>query len=199
MVFYAPLAKDIIDKAGGKVMTQTGTITFQTYCGIQCAYFDGSSYLVGDWSEITGASPCTLSAWLYSENFGYSPAFNIGSPSVHHWRMIGLTTDEGNIYASLFSTTDGDLKSSASGAYAWHHILATFDSAVTTLYIDGVQSGTLAIVPETTTGYIAIGRDTNGNSANTVGYIASCRVFSRILTAEEIAALYAEHSGDITF
>jgi hypothetical protein len=79
---------------------------------------------------------------------------------------------------------------------AWHHIVATFDSSATSVYVDGVYQGgetPNAGAIRTNGGVLNIGSTdfaVNGALDGFNGKIDEVRVYNRALTASEVARLY---------
>lgn len=63
LVFYAPLAENA-DCA--YTLTNSGSVTFQTFGGRQCAYFDGSSALYNNSFQVADAFTFSFHAYFQS-------------------------------------------------------------------------------------------------------------------------------------
>lgn len=98
------------------------------------------------------------------------------------WKCVSTA---GNIDAS----TDIDITK-------WHHVCITLDKPNVKLYIDGtlIGSTTLSI---NLTNWVAIGANFKGydripRDSWFYGYLAAARIYNRVLTDDEIAALASE-------
>ena len=159
----------------------------------------------GDFVQVSGmfAEPAnvTLAAWVNLENVG-----NQGSDLISLGDNVSLRLDlaSGNGVGGHFY--DGSTWTTMnSGQYVegtgWRHVAYVFDDAndVHTIYIDGVAIGSAA-----TTGSISyslgantlIGMHGNGDADYAFdGQIDDARVYTRALSADEIAALAADSSS----
>jgi len=75
-------------------------------------------------------------------------------------------------------------------ASEWHHVLATYDGSVVTLYVDGVADpNTLPCNELSPYQSLKIGWDTYQQNRRWKGRIDEARIYGRVLTAEEITLL----------
>ncbi|NJM56029.1 MAG: LamG domain-containing protein [Verrucomicrobiae bacterium] len=82
--------------------------------------------------------------------------------------------------------------SSFRSADVWHHIAGTFDGTEVKLFVNGVPDGTAAangsMAIEDT--MLALGRIASQDAGHWLGEIDELRLYSRVLSAEEIAVLF---------
>lgn len=189
LVFHAPLTASASSAATGQTLIPTGTVTYQTEDGIACAYFDGSSRLSFEMDSLL--TTLSFSAW-----FKYSSSGNDGN-------IIALgTPDSWGEFACIYCAVNneqvgwsswGDDQFYSCTADEWHHIAILADSSngSVSIYIDGALAGTTyhSWNLQSLNGWIG----GNGlSSYNYTGYIASARIYDRLLTSAEVAELAAE-------
>lgn len=194
LIFYASLAEDSTAETGQDVTTY-GNISWGIISGIPCATFTNNSYLKYSFSEISGNEPSTLSAWLNSKTdpdtlrvpYQCGVEFT-GTRNNDTIRQIGVVSDNYLGGAWYGSELGSSIKAYNTG---WHNVVITYDYPTGKLYVDGVFQSSGTFYLNTTTGYLSIGADVNGDTPFSGG-IASCRVYDRALNEEEILALSKE-------
>lgn len=178
--------------------------------GVGSRDFNGSSNRI-DWASIatlTG-SPITISAWIYS-------AYSAGTDYIFMTHQAGDAATGFIVYQT--STTKISLSRSGTTVLfrtvdapstlvgAWHHVLATHDGTFndyTTVhvYIDGTEgthfNGANGASENAVAGSWAIGGRIFDDARNFEGKIAQVGVWSRVLTAGEIANLAAGYAPDL--
>ena len=184
MVFYAPLAESSAAAETGQVFTQTGTVAYTTENGIPCAYFNGSARLSFEMASLLRT--LSISAWFKCSNSSTTPVI-LGTPgSSHHTASIYIASSN----AGWSSWGDDKLYSCTAGV--WHHmaLCANSSDGSVDVYIDGTLAGTSYHTWELqqTNGWL--GGNTQGYGLN--GYLAAVRIYDRLLTSSEVAALAAE-------
>lgn len=184
MVFYAPLAESSAAAVTGQVFTQTGTVAYTTEDGIPCAYFNGNARLSFEMESLL--STLSISAWLKYSNNSITPVV-LGSPgSSHHTASIYSV----NSQVGWSSWADDKTYPCSSGV--WHHIALCANSSdrSVNVYIDGTLAGTSYHTWELQQKNGWLGGNTQGYALN--GYLAAVRIYDRLLTSSEVAALAAE-------
>jgi hypothetical protein len=151
--------------------------------------FNGSNtYVAGP--SISISNTITASAWVYSSNFNQN-GFVIGRNPVNtQWELFFEATvlrwRGGAAENTVFCNIPTNNK--------WHHIVGTQTGTTGTLYIDGVQCGTGTVTAiGNAAGTVDIGRFASAYHFN--GLIDDVRLYNRVLTASEVAALY--RSGEV--
>lgn len=193
LVFYLPLSETTIADVGPG-LTASGTIVHTVMNGIQCAYFNGSSYLrASAVSMPTGASPRALSLW-----FKYKDIPGATSSDAAVFAGWGTTTSLGRfdayveaqelyiIYSSGALKTDIKIQDTN-----WHHVLLQYDGSTSEIYYDGQLAASEAKTINTRNNYLYIGAREYGEYAFD-GYLAGIRIYNRAMTSTEIAYLASE-------
>jgi hypothetical protein len=160
-----------------------------------CLIFDGSNDIV----STAGAAPfgtgdLTLAVWAKTGTIGsYQFCRMIDDYNTH----IGMTQAGG--YYSCYASRDRTGTVAQSGTIAtpgdWHHYAVTFQASADTciLYVDGAASpnSTPQACGAESAGY-AVGLGARYDSVYSyVGRMQDARVYTRVLTAAQVAALYA--------
>ncbi|MCP4411792.1 MAG: LamG domain-containing protein, partial [Gammaproteobacteria bacterium] len=163
--------------------------------------FDGLNDYVdvgnGDPMNISG-SELTLEAWIYATEWRAAKhegcIINTESSGPNNGYMIRagangtLNFNVGNDGWNEINTAEGALSLNT-----WHHIAATFNAGVQTLYIDGVLAVTADNSASTTTVGVAttntfIGSSQSNDDRSFRGTIHDARIWNVARTVEEIAA-----------
>lgn len=171
--------------------------------------FDGAGddVTMGDVNAFDGGTALTVSAWVKSSGVG-TPAGEVHF--VDKSNCTGATNDgpfelyandgvpgfalyksggSPNFYAILATT---DIRDGA-----WHHLVGRYNGTAATIWVDGVQEGTVAaasVTMSSTAHAFEVGGTCNGSNYWWTGGIDDVRVYSRALSDTEIAALYATRS-----
>ncbi len=171
--------------------------------------FDGVDDVVnaGSGASLGGLSQITVSAWINVAGVGeggYGRIIQKGdtaSPTAG-WRLLTYGTNQLQ-FSVDYATTDLNRNSAASvfATNTWCHVLATWDGTASAtgakIYVNGVQvaydasqvNGTGARGADSAT-QLTLGNTTTGDRSFN-GVIDDVRVYNRVLTAAEIAAVYA--------
>jgi hypothetical protein len=185
------------DSVGSYNLTAGGSPTYSSSITKEGAYsvsFNGSSYLCNNSTSISVPSGMTVSAWVYCSNLS-------NYPSVIN--VYGTVDDEDYCYYLAFYTDcislddyycvaqrgACDLASST-----WYHVAFTMDANKNlVLYLNGsaIASSDSATYYLSTIRKVAIGMRENDLYWN--GYIDDVRIYDKVLSASEIAALYASY------
>ncbi|MFA6328553.1 MAG: LamG-like jellyroll fold domain-containing protein, partial [Candidatus Micrarchaeia archaeon] len=143
---------------------------------------------------ITGAGDFTLSAWIYPVDGSPSVYYIMGNYAPNNLNGVEFFTYKGG---QLGLYIQGYAKSAQSVPLnTWTHVAATRKGGVVRLYVNGVQSGSSTALNGSITSLknFAIGNGPDYTSERFVGAIDEVRVFSRALTADEIASLYTDNA-----
>jgi hypothetical protein len=191
LLAYWPMdIKDIIsatstDRSGNsKDGTISGTVTVTGGQSGQALNFNGSTNYVTA-PNVSTPTAITVSAWVYSTNFGGN-MFVVQKAVVNQqWQLFF----EGG--SRLYWGTNHDIFCDKPSDSAWHHIVATQSGTAGKIYIDGVEctSGTVTAIGQGS-GLIWIGAHDVGPGYLFNGKIDEVRVYNRALSATEIKVLY---------
>jgi hypothetical protein len=182
--------------------------------------FDGVSQSVqipNIYSDLDGWTQFTLEAWVNFDSFlvvpggGYSIFSKVGTPS-HQFNLnfgyqFAFTLNASQLVCQFNRTgqlwpgyqTLADLHGTVT-TNVWVHAAATYDNNAVKLYLNGVPLvtniiGSVTIAPTSST--LRISKDDNGN-VPFPGRIDDARIYSRALSAAEIAYLYAGPNLPVT-
>lgn len=158
--------------------------------------FNGSSdaVSVGDNSQ-TQLTNGTIEAWVSSSTTTGTMAL------VHKQNAYSLRIVSGKLalYDWTGATTCSTTATVADGS--WHHVAATLQSGSTdgsTLYIDGQPVKTCTWTPVSQTGSLVLGAAYSGSYGSYfTGSLDHIKVFTRVLSAGEIAADYAAGAAGV--
>ncbi len=133
----------------------------------------------------------TIAAWMYTDNTTQQIAVMskpVGTGTGNSWQLENLDDDRvslsGGSVHSLVSTNSVP-------QMTWVHVAGTWDGTTKRLYIDGVlaRSGTSQISYDTHDVYLGADENNGSLALPFDGALDDLRVYSRALTAQEIAAL----------
>lgn len=116
---------------------------------------------------------------------------NTGGGSGRSWLYVD---SKGFLKSSLGNTTT---TGTAMPLNEWHHVALTGGGGTISIYLDGKLAGSKAGTVETCSGIIRLGQNssTTDSALQWIGAIDEARVYQRVLTAQEIAALMATNTA----
>lgn len=209
LIFWAPLwAADVSDYAGnGKNSLAAISLAYDIKFGAQPApefgfvpKGDGTGNAVIKTAAGLGTlgGPLSMSMW-FNGNSTTNPShiFTIGTGSAgtnfgirNSGADVGLTATKGSTGSVLLNST-------STKTVGWHHGVYTFDGTNNTFYFDGVADGTNATAPDSGTitriGLLVNSHDSFPEIAGAF-WVADLRIYSRVLTAEDVARMYRHGS-----
>ena len=147
MNIYLPMKNDLLDKGEGTIWTGGGLKEPEIvrFNGVKCAKFDGNSRLrLNDTTLIKSLKKWTIQVWIYPTKIGsYSDvSFVLTNLKLGPDDDLGLNFSfKGETKIQFGISTYIDITSSILNA--WHHIKITNDGNNMSLYLDGVNIGTL--------------------------------------------------------
>ena len=199
---YASGAADI--SGNSNTGTKSGGVTSQHSLTGSSADFDNTGHIdVGKsfWdSGIVSANAFTFNAWFNVDNntadHGIFGSWNSASEALNIWVDVGgtnlsLTAICGDGTTQAITSVNAPIVTTGQ----WHMGTVIFDGSANTLkvYLDGVYSNENSSATATLTtapmGF-HIGDD-GSTSRTTEGLIQNCRLWSRVLTADEVWSIYA--------
>jgi glycosidase len=163
-------------------------------------FFDGESTQVSvtNSPSLNPTNAITIAAWVNAGGWFNNTRILEKGRSDNQYGL--LINGPGQLEFLLAGVTNGTLLTSPPSTGAWHHLAATYNGTLISLYIDGQStahqsaSGPLAI----TTDPLAIGtRPSGGPLFVFYGIIDDVRIYDTALSASQIAQLYNTDSiGD---
>lgn len=183
LVFYAPLQEDKSTAETGQALTKNGTITYQTYKGIQCAHFS-SAYISSQLSDYVTPYPMTFAIWA--------------APDTTDSRALwSFSNDKPLMYWNgSYHVYEPDHNVSAANVGDWHHIAWSINSdRSSTYYFDGVAMGTVTSSNTSAIKSMCIGYR-NSSQPQWIGYLAGFRIYNRALSEDEISAVAGEYTPE---
>jgi len=182
LLLYASLASDVATCETGQYIVKTGTVTYETFNGIPGARFQQSGYL--DFSPaisyLTGNNPFTITYWQKANPYAsYTWQFGTGNDD----RIAGQ--------ACIIYYNGGHVNNASSFPVSANLMfcVVTYDGSTLSYYINGSLVGSKTTDNPNTQNALRLGR---GNGEYYGGYLAAFRIYNRVLTSSEIAALAAE-------
>ena len=183
LIFYAPLQEDKSTAETGQALTKNGTITYQTYKGIQCAHFS-SAYISSQLSDYITPYPMTFAIWA--------------APDTTNSRALwSFSNDKPLMYWNgSYHVYEPDCNVSAANVGDWHHIAWSINSdRSSTYYFDGVAMGTVTSSNTSAIKSMCIGYR-NSSQPQWIGYLAGFRIYNRALSEDEISAVAGEYTPE---
>jgi hypothetical protein len=154
--------------------------------------FDGSDDTIGTSSYIPVPADCkySISFWMKS--------MSVDTPTANpiSWGYRGFMFYPGSGTDHISFSVDGSWWQGAKSVsnlndMNWHHVVGVNEGNCSTsnliLYIDGVQEGTALAITNASQYYFIIG---SGWAGNFPGQIDEARLYSRVLSSDEIGQLY---------
>ena len=192
-------ARDLSGRSNAAVIT--GTATLGAGRRNQSFSFDGSTYLLSTSPiGISGLEPRTISAWVKTtdNSTGRRVIAGWGGAGGTH-QSFDLELSNGNVY---IGTADEDLSTTYGvGDGKWHHVVATYNGSVDTLYADGSYIDSKTVALSTIDSSFSIGRrdySQAGDYGLFTGNIDDVRLYNRALSAEEVSQFYKASAVNFT-
>jgi hypothetical protein len=210
-------ASSVIDRSGNNNNGTPSSMTFGVPGKLStAASFNGTSsaITISQTNLPTGNSPFTCSVWIkttQSTASGYPSLFSYGTPSTGAGIFFSLCNNSdgncnpggtlagramigpyGNSLGSNVAVNDG----------VWHHIVATYDGSVYTLYVDGVNSGSKAMTTNlaySATPTIGYGGGLYASMQYFNGSMDEFAIWSRALASSEVNQLYRRGANRIQY
>ena len=155
--------------------------------------FDGEStqVTVSNAASLDPVQTITISTWVNASYWFNTPRILEKGNTDNQYGLF--VNGSGQLEFLLAGVTGGTLVTTPPSAGVWHHIAATYDGSLISLYFDGQlvaqqpASGPLAI----TTDPLAIGdKPSGGVPTSFAGVIDDVRIYGSALTPAQIAQLY---------
>jgi Concanavalin A-like lectin/glucanases superfamily len=154
--------------------------------------FNGSSQEL-DLPAVVGASSVFTAAFWFKASASSGTIFAYGN-----YVACDLTYSTSHVSCSIDGGTASELSDTAVSVTngAWHHIAVTEDGTIARLYIDGALGVTNTLTPNISGAGWVFASD--GGTGYQSGTFDDIRIYNRVLSAAEIAALYNNASGPTT-
>lgn len=183
LVFHAPLSEESSTAETGQALSSSGTITYQTYKGIQCAHFSYAD-ISSQFSDYVTPYPMTFAIWAAPDATDSRALWSFENDKpLMYW----------NGRNGSYHVYSPDCKVSTANAGDWHHIAWSINSDLSsTYYFDGVAMGTTTSDNTSTIKSLWIGYR-NSYQPQWIGYLAGFRIYNRALSDAEIKTLAGEY------
>lgn len=185
LFYYLPLKTDIVTDTGATTYADTGTLTFTTEQGIQCALFDGSQFLRT--TNVTDQNNMTVSFWAKKTISDYGAVIG----NAYNFQVYL----ENNVFGINVNTTGNSVD--GIDTMVWHHYAVTRSGNDWTSYVDGVKLAIKTINDSIRAEgkYMRIGNHGYSSSYGRLhAYLTSLRIYYATLNESEILALAKEFS-----
>jgi hypothetical protein len=183
----------IADVRNTIILAQTGSISYVTGRRNQALSLTNTSgvaptnYLTSTYSF---PSTFTVSMWFQSPNTSVATMVFCAANTISLVTgSISIYYTGGNLYCA-YSDIVNNATAYVISTNTWYHVLLTYNSGSTTLYVNGSQSGNTITGTNSKNGFtLGGGRDTLTQYPFT-GYIEDFRIYNRVLSGSEITAIY---------
>ena len=203
LVFYVPLNENSATAKTGQTLISSN-VSYTTVGGVPCCLFSGnnSSYIFSSDNTNLPLSnqPSTLSCWfrLKDTNNTNQMFFAYGSGSNDSMRGLCCFQGSSRYFASALWGASGDNMSNVQAELnKWYHVACIFGDNYQKLYLNGSLIKELSYSGMNTSfekislgGYFYAGGSTLQEYCNC--YLASARIYNRVLTTDEITLLSRE-------
>jgi len=186
---YWPLTVDGRDVSKNRRdMDITGLPAFTKQSGMSAITVDDYVSLA---EFVYGANPRSVSMWFNNTGLAKGTLFNQGQDD--YGKNLGCSVNENNqIHEDIYGWSDSDSIPTAAGL---HHFVMTYSSAPDMrLYIDGAEIGNHQAGTATVNTPLTIGvwKGMNATASGPFGgSISDVALYSRVLSAAEVAQIYA--------
>ncbi|MGC3991952.1 MAG: LamG domain-containing protein [Chthoniobacteraceae bacterium] len=165
-------------------------------------YLSGSSqYVTLPSSVVSTLTTCTFCAWVNLDSVtSWARIFDFGTGTTKYMFLSPKNGSTGFIrFAITTSGSSGEQQITGTAALpltGWHHVAVTLAGATGTLYVDGVQVGqntAMTLTPSSlgATGNNYLGKSQFSSDPYLAGRVDDFRIYSRALSATEVASLMA--------
>jgi uncharacterized repeat protein (TIGR02543 family) len=202
LVAYYPFNGNANDESfnGNNGTVNGATLTTDRFGNVNSAYsFDGTNDFISvPHASILNLSMFTIGVWVFDTSSDttvheiilkgqYPYNYGIGSGSGGNF---GGIFNSGGVYQDV-GTTDIFARNK------WHYIIFTHDGNTGKIYVDGIQTDSLAAGNIQTNTQPIIFGSYNGSNYFFKGVIDDIRIYNRAFTGEEITQLYQSESQDL--
>lgn len=203
LVFYAPLSEASDTAVTGQAFTANTEIVYSVEQGVPCMALDNFTAYFADTGLPAGNSSRTMSCWIKRDTQFTSDSeatfFSYGTgedmKSMDFCFYVAYHSFAMDLYGASLSV------SKEYNHTTWHHVLYTYDAATNKacIYVDGILGvSSTSYIPNTVlSGRVYLGVGASNDWPFGQGHIAACRIYDRVLTQDEIAALANEFTPTV--
>jgi len=201
LVGYWPLDTDTLDYSGNERHGQLNG-SASTVPGVvgDALHFEGGYVDLGTWNPSGETGQLSVSHWVTWDGSGATWQGSVA-------KRDGWAADNMMWMLELSTNNNGGLTFQQEGSYpglsyeippdgqTWVHVVVTFDGTTATMYVNGQlhASGGFEFGTDTESALVIGASEPGGNLYS--GNIDEVAIWDRPLTAEEVAALYADGAG----
>ncbi len=137
--------------------------------------------------SMNGLTSMSWTAWVYTQNL---PKDQMITYRNTNYLRINSSRFLAN-FVTAATSSNQQFAATSLVANKWYHLGASFDGTTLKMYVNGVLDTTHAFTPSTLsfTGNFAMGNSASGGTWAMQGYIDDVRVYNRVLSDAEMAAL----------
>jgi len=190
------------DSVGSYNLTASDSLTYSSSTKKEGSYsvrLTGSSYLYNTSTSIDVSSGTTVSAWInFSTDTNYNTIISLYNNSGSYYHSFGFdtTTDPMTRLILVDAANPKCTTSLASGT--WYHVVFTVDTSKNVvMYVNGSvladSDSTSNVVGTYISTITRIDVGSWGGYYTWDGYIDDLRIYNKVLSATEVAALYAAY------
>jgi hypothetical protein len=106
---------------------------------------------------------------------------------------VTIYFESGSLYVAYSDVVNNGTAYSIS-ANTWYHAAITYNSGTTTLYVNGVQSGSSISGTNSKSGFSLGGSADSGRNYPFTGYLDDLRIFTSVLSVAQISNIYANNT-----
>jgi hypothetical protein len=194
---YFPFDSSIVDQCNAITLTRTGSVPFVVgKYGQAVSFSNAQGSLSSNYLSSTYALPSTFTAsmWFQTPTPSPSVASTIFYTNSNPTYVLGgavIYFAGGNLYCA-YSSVANNGTGYAISANTWYHVAITYNSGSLTLYVNGVQSGSVVTGTNSKNGFTLGGSADNPGTTYYpfTGYLDDLRIFSNVLTSTDISNIY---------
>ena len=199
LVFYAPLSSEQSTAETGQYLYNYSR-NYTTYKGVPCAQFSGEPMYSNTSAGLpTGNNPWTICIWVcptaIADTWNTSLSCMLGSWEAQGTKGVGLSCagSGDNLGTKIGAVDTWTERICPIVLDTWYFLTATYDGSTIVGYCGGA-SQSVSVTTNIGPDQLVIGNnlDSSNGSMPFYGYISSPRVYNRVLSQAEIAALAVE-------
>lgn len=198
MLAWWPADKHTFDIQGGNTGTLMNGATFASGKVAEAFSLDGSNDFVNvpDSASLNPANAMTLDAWVKLDTFKAAGSIIVAKDDFIAGTRDYLFQAVNNQLQFVVFFSNGSNAAVTGGTLSlntWHHVAGTYDGTALKIYVDGVEVGSTATsgtLNDTSTPFRIGSTNQTGMARFFDGLIDETELFSRALSADEIAAIY---------